>query len=233
MTAPIARNVLIVGASRGLGLEFVRQYRADGARVTATARSDEGLAAIAALGAKPLKLDVADAASAAGLAWQVDGESFDTVFHVSGVYGPRTAGLEPPSVDDFDVVMHTNVLGAMRVLASIGDVLAPPVGGAPGARIGVVSSRMGSIGLRNGTSGWTYRASKAAVNSVLKDASIALAGRALCVAFHPGWVRTEMGGAGADIDATESIAGMRRVLAGLDAARNGTFLNYDGAPLAW
>jgi len=233
MTSPIARNVLIVGASRGLGLEFVRQYRADGARVTATARSDDGLAAIAALGAKPLKLDVADAASAAGLAWQVDGESFDTVFHVSGVYGPRTAGLEPPSVDDFDVVMHTNVLGAMRVLASIGDVLAPPVGGAPGARIGVVSSRMGSIGLRNGTAGWTYRASKAAVNSVLKDASIALAGRALCVAFHPGWVRTEMGGAGADIDATESIAGMRRVLAGLDAARNGTFLNYDGAPLAW
>ena len=233
MTSPIARNVLIVGASRGLGLEFVRQYRADGARVTATARSDEGLAAIAALGAKPLKLDVADAASAAGLAWQVDGESFDTVFHVSGVYGPRTAGLEPPSVDDFDVVMHTNVLGAMRVLASIGDVLAPPVGGAPGARIGVVSSRMGSIGLRNGTSGWTYRASKAAVNSVLKDASIALAGRALCVAFHPGWVRTEMGGAGADIDATESIAGMRRALAGLDAARTGTFLNYDGAPLDW
>ena len=233
MTAPIARNVLIVGASRGLGLEFVRQYRADGARVTATARSDDGMAAIAALGAKPLKLDVADAASAAGLAWQVDGETFDTVFHVSGVYGPRTAALEPPSVDDFDVVMHTNVLGAMRVLASIGDVLAPPVGGAPAARIGVVSSRMGSIGLRNGTSGWTYRASKAAVNSVLKDASIALAGRALCVAFHPGWVRTEMGGAGADIDATESIAGMRRALAGLDGARTGTFLNYDGAPLDW
>ena len=233
MSPPIARNVLIVGASRGLGLEFVRQYRADGARVTATARSDDGLAAIAALGAKPLKLDVADAASAAGLAWQVDGETFDTVFHVSGVYGPRTTGLEPPSVDDFDTVMRTNVLGAMRVLASVDDALAPPVGGTPGARIGVVSSRMGSIGLRSGTAGWTYRASKAAVNSVLKDASIALAGRALCVAFHPGWVRTEMGGAGADIDATESIAGMRHALAGLDAARNGTFLNYDGAPLAW
>ncbi len=233
MSPPIARNVLIVGASRGLGLEFVRQYRAEGARVTATARSDDGLAAIAALGAKPLKLDVADAASAAGLAWQVDGETFDTVFHVSGVYGPRTTGLEPPSVDDFDAVMRTNVLGAMRVLASVGDALAPPVGGAPGARIGVVSSRMGSIGLRNGTAGWTYRASKAAVNSVLKDASIALAGRALCVAFHPGWVRTEMGGAGADIDATESIAGMRHALAGLDAARNGAFLNYDGARLAW
>lgn len=233
MSSPIARNVLIVGASRGLGLEFVRQYREDGAKVTATARTDAGLAAIAALGAKPLKLDVADAASAAGLAWQIDGESFDTVFHVAGVYGPRSVGLEPPSVDDFDAVMHTNVLGAMRVLPSVMDALAPSVAGRPGARIGILSSRMGSIGLRQGIAGWTYRASKAALNSVLKDASIALSGRALCAAFHPGWVRTEMGGADADIDAPESVAGMRRALAGLDASRNGSFLNYDGTALAW
>ena len=233
MSPPLARQVLIVGASRGLGLEFVRQYREDGARVVATARTDDGLAAIAALGAKPLKLDVTDAASASGLAWQVDGESFDTVFYVAGVYGPRTAGLEPPSLHDFDAVMHANVLGAMRVLPSVADALAPPQGGQAVARIGMLSSRMGSIGLRNGTAGWTYRASKAAMNSVMKDASIALAGRALCAAFHPGWVRTEMGGAGADIDVGVSVSGLRRTLAQLDAAHSGSFLNYDGTSLAW
>ncbi len=227
MSSSPVRNVLIVGASRGLGLEFVRQYRADGARVTATARSDDGLAAVAALGAKPLKLDVADAASASGLAWMIDGEAFDTIFHVSGVYGPRSTGLEPPSEADFDAVMHTNVLGAMRVLPQVAEALAP------GARIGVVSSRMGSIGLRTGTAGWTYRASKAAVNSVVKDTSLALAGRALCVAFHPGWVRTEMGGSDADIDASESVAGMRRAIAALRPEDTGSFLNYDGTPLAW
>ncbi len=129
--------------------------------------------------------------------------------------------------------MHTNVLGAMRVLPSVADALAPPASGAPGARIGVLSSRMGSIGMRDGTAGWAYRASKAAVNSVMKDASIALAGRALCAAFHPGWVRTSMGGPGAAIDASESVAGMRRALAGLAAARTGSFLNYDGTPLDW
>ena len=233
MTSSTARNVLIVGASRGLGLEFVRQYRADGAKVTATARDDAGLARIAAFGAKPLRLDVADAASAAGLAWQIDGEAFDTVFFVAGVIGERTTGLQPPTEDDFDSVMHTNVLGAMRVLPIVAEALAPARGGVPGARIGVLSSRMGSIGLRGATSNWLYRASKAAVNSVMKDASIALEGRALCAAFHPGWVRTEMGGTGADIDAAESIAGLRKALAGLDAAGNGSFLNYDGAPLAW
>lgn len=228
LPAATARNVLVIGASRGLGLEFVRQYRADGARVTATARDADGLARLSALGAKALKLDVADAASAAGLGWQIDGEAFDTVIVAAGIMGPRSAGLEPPGVDDFDAVMHTNVLGAMRVLPVVAEALAAPV-----ARIGVISSRMGSIGLRGATNSWLYRASKAALNSVLKDASLALADRALCAAFHPGWVRTEMGGAGADLDPAESVAALRRSLASLDAARNGGFLNYDGTPLAW
>ncbi|MBV8034155.1 SDR family oxidoreductase [Roseateles sp.] len=220
-------NVLIIGASRGLGLEFVRQYRAAGARITATARDEAALERLRAHGARALKLDVADMASVSGLAWQIDGEAFDVVVINAGVYGPATAGLETPTAADFDAVMHTNVLGPMRVLPQIGEALAT------GARVAIISSKMGSIGLRAGTSGWLYRASKAAVNSVMKDASLALAGKAIVVSFHPGWVRTDMGGAGADIDATTSIAGMRTVLASVKPADTGSFFNYAGQRLAW
>ncbi|WP_106503172.1 SDR family NAD(P)-dependent oxidoreductase, partial [Escherichia coli] len=162
-------NVLIIGASRGLGLEFVRQYRAAGAAVVASARDEAGRARIAELGAKPLTLDVASAAGVSGLAWQIDGERFDVVVINAGVFGPRAGALDAPTQDDFDTVMHTNVLGPMRLLPQLADALAP------GARLAILSSRMGSIGLRASSSGWLYRASKAAVNSVMKDASLALA----------------------------------------------------------
>jgi NAD(P)-dependent dehydrogenase (short-subunit alcohol dehydrogenase family) len=223
-------KVIVIGASRGIGLQFVQQYRDAGAQVTATARSDDGLARLTALGARALRLDVAHAGGTQGasaLAWPIDGEAFDVAIVNAGVYGPRSSGLEPPSQAEFDAVMHTNVLGAMRVLPTLAEALAP------GARLAVISSRMGSMGLRSNPSGWLYRASKAALNSVLKDVSLALAGRATCVALHPGWVRTDMGGAGADLDVAEAVAGMRRTLAALRPADNGGFFNFDGEPLAW
>ena len=220
-------NVLIIGASRGLGLEFVRQYRAAGARVTGTARDDAGRARITELGAKPLTLDVANAASVSGLAWQIDGEAFDVAVINAGVFGPRADALDAPTQDDFDAVMRTNVLGPMRLLPQVAEALAP------GARLAILSSRMGSIGLRTSSSGWLYPASKAAVNSVMKDASLALAGKATVISFHPGWVRTDMGGSEADIDPATSIAGMRTVLASVKPADTGSFFNYDGQRLAW
>jgi NAD(P)-dependent dehydrogenase (short-subunit alcohol dehydrogenase family) len=220
-------NVLIIGASRGIGLEFVRQYRAAGDSVTGTARSDEGLQALVALGAKAIALDVTDMESASRLAWQIEGAAFDVVVVNAGVYGPSTSGLQPPTQADFDQVMHTNVLGPMRVIPQVADSLAP------GAKLAVLSSRMGSIGTRGSTAGWLYRASKAAVNSVMKDASLALGGRARCVSFHPGWVRTDMGGAGADITPSESVSGMRRVIASLKPKDTGRFLNYDGSEIPW
>ncbi|MDM4767800.1 SDR family oxidoreductase [Pelomonas sp. SE-A7] len=220
-------QVLVIGASRGIGLEFVRQYRQAGAQVVATARSEDGLAELHKLGAKALKLDVADTASSSGLAWQIDGHQFDRVILNAGIHGTRTTGLQTPPQDEFDAVMRTNVLGPMRVLPQLVDSMAP------GARLAILSSRMGSMGLRSASSSWLYRASKAAVNSVLRDASLVFAGRVVCVAFHPGWVRTDMGGSGADLSVDESVAGMREQLSKLTAADNGAFLNYDGQPLAW
>jgi NAD(P)-dependent dehydrogenase (short-subunit alcohol dehydrogenase family) len=222
-------RVLIVGASRGLGLEFVRQYLAAGAAVTATARSAPELAALRARGATVLSLDVASTEGVARLAWPLDGAGFDIAVLCAGVYGPRTSDLQPPSEADFDAVMHTNVLGAMRMLARLAE--AGVLG--PAARVVAVSSRMGAIGPRVSGNGWLYRASKAALNSVLKDASIALAGRAVCVSVHPGWVRTDMGGNGADLTPEHSVADLRRLIDGLTPADNGRFFDHDGSAIDW
>lgn len=221
-----AAKVFVLGASRGIGLEYVRQYREAGAKVVATARKDEDLARLRELGATALKLDVGEAASVSSLAWQIDGWAFDVVVINAGV-NSRSNGLEPPTESDFDWVMRTNVLGPMRVIPQLTDALAP------GARLAVISSRMGSIGARTAPNDWLYRASKAAVNSVLKDVSLALEGRAVCVSFHPGWVRTDMGGSGADIDVKTSVAGMRSVLASVKPEHNGGYFNYDGQKLPW
>lgn len=220
-------TALIVGASRGIGLELARQYRADGWRVLATARDATGLERLAALGAEAFALDVADATSVSGLQWRLDGVKLDVAFVVAGVFGSRTRGLEPPSQDEFDLVMRTNVLGPMRVLPQLMGSLSA------GSRLAVLSSRMGSVGGREGHYAWLYRASKAAVNSVLKDASLAAPAGAICVAFHPGWVQTDMGGAGADLTVEKSASDMRRTLAGLGPADNGRFVNHDGSAIPW
>lgn len=220
-------SVLVVGASRGIGLELVRQYRADGARVVATARDDAGMQALTSHGAKALRIDVAQTASVSGLAWQIDGEAFDLVVINAGIYGPRLRTLDTPTDADFDQVMHTNVLGPMRVVPQLLDALAP------GARVVMLSSVMASMGGRQQTLGWLYSASKAALNSVMKDVSLALAGRATCIGIHPGWVRTAMGGPQGQLSVEESAASLRATFARLEAADNGRFMNHDGTDLAW
>lgn len=223
------KTVLIVGASRGIGFEFARQYRADKWDVIGTAREDSGLERLATLGAKTLKLDVTDPGAAAVLEKRLSDVTLNLAIFCAGIYITRTQKLEPPSVDEFDAVMRTNVLAAMRLAPLTG----PALGRAKGT-LAVVSSRMGSIGARDGTAGWLYRASKAALNSALKDMSLVLGPQGVnCVTLHPGWVRTDMGGSSAALDVTDSVAGLRRTLAGVTPAMNGTFLNYDGSEITW
>lgn len=220
-------QVLIIGASRGIGLELARQYRQQGARVTATARGEAGLSLLREFGVTALQLDVANAESASRLAWQLDGCAFDVVVFAAGVYGPRTQGLQPPPQTEFDHVMHSNVLGAMQVLPQLDGLLAPQ------AKLAVLSSLMGSIGGRSDPGGWLYRASKAALNSVLKDVSLVFKSQAICVSLHPGWVRTDMGGADADLTVEKSAADLRELMAALKPGDNGQFFNHDGQPIPW
>ena len=115
-------TVLILGASRGIGHEMVRQYRADGWRVIATARQQADCDTLAQLGAQALRLDVTNAESIAGLGWQLDDEKIDAAWLVAGVYGPTHDGF--PTDQEFDQVMHTNVLAAMRLLPIVAPLVA-------------------------------------------------------------------------------------------------------------
>jgi NAD(P)-dependent dehydrogenase (short-subunit alcohol dehydrogenase family) len=221
-------QALIIGASRGIGHELARQYKASGAEVTATARTPEALADLNALGCTAIKLDVNDLHDVSGVAWQMDGAAFDVVVINAGVYGPKTSGLDSPTQEDFDAVMHTNVLASMRLIPQIAPLLSKQ------SKLAVISSRMGSISERTNPGGWLYRASKAGLNSVLKDASLALASQGtICVSFHPGWVRTDMGGAGADLSVEQSADGIRGTIAKLKTTDNGSFFNYDGTGIGW
>ena len=220
-------TVLIIGASRGIGLELVRQYLADGWRVLATARSEHDCKKLVAMQAHTYQLDVTSVESIAALGRNLDGENLDAAWLNAGVFGPRHDSF--PTAQEFDLVMHTNVLAAMRLLPLVAPLAAPTKG-----KLAVLSSHMGSIGDRSASNATLYRASKAALNSVLADTAVKFGPQGVtCIAFHPGWVKTEMGGAGAEIDVGTSVTGLRATLAKQTIAANGTFLNYDGAPIPW
>jgi len=222
-------TILVIGASRGIGREFAHQYAADGARVIATHRHPGDARSLREAGARPLQLDVDSAESIAGLGWHLDGERVDVALLVAGIYGPRTSDLTPPSDEEFGAVMRTNLLAPMRLIPIVSQSVVAAHG-----KLAVISSLMGSIGMAKSTAGWLYRASKAGLNSVLKSTSLELGAHGVvCVAFNPGWVRTDMGGAGADLDVRESVGSMRRVLGAINSSHNGKFLNYDGVQLEW
>ncbi len=218
-------NVLVIGASRGIGLEFVRQYREAGERVIATARDEPGLERLRNLGATPLRLDVCEPASISGLAWQLEGEKIDLALYVAGVI-VRPDAKTPPTQVDFDRVMHTNVLGAMQAIPQV----APLVEAARG-RFVFISSRMGRIAEVESSGSWTYRVSKAALNMAVATAQLEYP-QATLVAMSPGWVQTDMGGGSAPLAVDASVASMRGAIARLTPEHRGAFLDVDGTPFA-
>ncbi|HYD61163.1 MAG TPA: SDR family oxidoreductase [Noviherbaspirillum sp.] len=221
-------TALILGASRGIGREFVRQLLAANWRVIATARDDASLTELRNAGAEPFKLDVANPDSLAGLGWQLDGEKLDLAVYVAGVYGPQAQSAKsPPTAQDFDKVMHTNVLGSMQAIPT----LAPMVEAGQG-KFAFISSGMGSIGETDTTYGWLYRTSKAALNMAVKSASLDYPS-ATFVVMCPGWVRTDMGGPNATLAVEDSVSGLLNVISGLKQEDSGTYRNYAGRTLSW
>lgn len=223
----MAHTALVIGASRGIGREFVRQLCADGWKVFATARDETSLAMLTDEGAHAIKIDVTKPESLAELPWRLDGERIDLALYVAGVLPNWDGAAESPTLADFDAAMHANVLGAMQALP----LLAPFVADAKG-RFVFITSVLGSIAEANGSTAWIYRASKAALNMAVYSARGDYTDLTLAV-IHPGWVQTEMGGPGATVAVRDSVSGMRKVIDSLKPSDSGAFLSYDGRKIAW
>ena len=213
-------TVLVIGASRGIGLELVRQYREAGHRVIATVRDDAGRARVQALGAQALTVDVANPASVSGLAWQLDGEKISLALYVAGLWDANGART-PPNREQFDRVMHTNVLGAMQALPQVAPLLDDESG-----VFAFLSSQMSLIS-ETDIDAWLYRVSKAALNMVVAAAQPAWP-RATLVALDPGWTQTDMGGSAATLTVEQSVQGLVHTLASVTPADRGGLLHHDG-----
>lgn len=225
----MGKTALIAGASRGIGLELAVQYAAEGWQVIAACRSPEQARNWLPGGVDVQTLDVTSPESVAALAWHLDDEPLDLLICNAGVLGPETGGFAAPGDAAFDEVMHTNVLGPMRVIQAFGSNVAAARG-----VVAVISSKMGSIAETQGADTLAYRCSKAAANMVVKAAANQYGQAGACVvALHPGWVQTEMGGRDAVLGVSESVEGLRRVIAGLDEDDNGHFIDYAGRRLPW
>ncbi|MGE5545640.1 MAG: SDR family oxidoreductase [Solirubrobacterales bacterium] len=220
-------TILVTGANRGLGLEFARQYAADGWRVLATVRDPSKGRAASDAGAEVYVCDVADPNGIARLQGTLKGVGIDLLLNNAGIYGDRQEfGAVDP--DAFLQVMRTNVVGPLKMVEAFAAQLVGP------KIIASVSSKMGSISDNTSGGFYAYRASKAALDMVVKTLANDLKGQGVVtVALSPGWVRTDMGGPSAPLDAPTAVAGMRKVLAGLTSADSGKFFHYDGSEVPW
>ena len=226
------KRALITGSNRGLGLSLVNKYLQDGWQVIATYRDPNNISDLQALAREQLELVQMDAChdeDIQRLAGYLSGRELDLIINNAGVYGPRPQPLGSIDRQQWREVLEANTLAPLMLIQAVVNNLSARHG-----TFAVISSRMGSIAENTGGGEYMYKSSKAAVNQVVKSLSIDLADQGITVvALHPSWVRTDMGGAYADLSIDESTAGMKRVLDQLTQADNGGFFNYDGRAIAW
>ena len=227
-------TVLITGASRGLGLEFVRQYAKDGWRVLACARDPGKAAELAALakgsGGKVTThaLDVADFTAMERLARSVK-DPIDVLLNNAGIYA-RGARFGQLDYAEWERSFRVNTLAPVRMAELFVDHVAL----SEQRKIANVTSLMGSIGDNESGGSYAYRSSKAALNMSTMCLARDLKDRGItAIVLHPGWVKTDMGGAEAPLEAPESVAGMRKVIEQVEVGDSGSFYDYEGERLPW
>jgi NAD(P)-dependent dehydrogenase (short-subunit alcohol dehydrogenase family) len=226
-------TVLITGANRGIGLEFANQYAEEGADVIACCRAPDKANALQALakakGIEVLPLDVTEPKSVEALKATLDGRPIDVLINNAGVGGPRH---EPKNSIDFAGwvgTFKTNSIAPMLVAQALHDNLTA----GKLKKLITITSMMGSIS-GHGGGAYAYRASKAAVNSVMHGLSKEWAKDGIVVGiFHPGWVKTDMGGASAPVTPKDSVTGLRAQIAKLSKANSGAYRDYTGQEIAW
>ena len=221
-------TVLITGAARGLGLEFTRQYAAKGWRVHACARKPEALAGLKG-DIHPHKLEVTDHKAVKALAAELAAGAIDVLICNAGVAGRAAGTLGQIDASAWRETFEVNTLAPL-VMA---EAFVPHVARSAGKKLVAISSVLGSITNSNGGM-YAYRASKAALNMEWRSLSLDTAGQGLiCVALHPGWVQTDMGGSGAPLTIAQSVPSMVKVIDGLKPGDNGRFISYDGSGIPW
>ena len=222
-------TIMITGASRGLGLEFARQFYSEECRVIATCRNPKKANELNSIGDIDVhSLDVTDDKSVANLADKLRGENIDILINNAGVIGQRD-GFGRLDYDIWAETMDTNVFGPMRVAEAFRD----NVMNSEKKQMIFITSRMGSI-TEAVPNAYVYRSSKAALNMAVKCLSAELGEQGLiAVLFHPGHVQTDMGGQAAPVTPRKSIEGMKNQIVALTRDDNGRFLSYDGHQIPW
>ena len=212
-------TVLITGASRGIGRALADQYESDGWKVIRTCRSPERT--------EEMALDVSDARQVQEVAEKLSGTPIDVLINNAGVIGQRDAAIGNIDYDQWEETFRINTLAPIRVA----EALAENVAASEKKVMVFVSSVMGSIA-RNGGGHYLYRSTKAALNAAMVSLSMELESRGvICISMHPGWVRTDMGGANAHLSVEQSAEALAQRFEELDMARTGQFINYDGSGL--
>lgn len=222
------KTVLITGANRGIGLALARHYTDRGDTVVAVCRQASD--ALHATGARvEAGVDVTDDAALADLAARLGDIRIDVLVLNAGILGNEAFGsLDASAFDSMRRQFEVNALGPLRVAQALQGRLAE------GAKVGIVTSRMGSVA-DNGSGGYYgYRASKAAVNAIGKSLANDLRPRGIAVfLLHPGYVATDMVGGTGDVSPAESAAQLVERLDGLGLADSGSFWHANGTPVPW